>query len=150
MNKYNNDYLTSCFCLVTKLCLTLVTPWTIARQAPLSIGFPRQKYWSGLPFPPPGVSRRRDRTHVSCVSWFAGGFFYHWTTIFLVWNYNSLRHRNLNAMWQFLQRIYCNKKKKGGRGIHRLIFKDLRVVSAWCSILTLFRCTDDTIIKSVR
>ena len=40
--------------LVTKLCLTLVTPWTIAHQASLSIGFPRQKYWSGLPCPPPG------------------------------------------------------------------------------------------------
>ena len=31
-----------------------VTPWTIAQQAPLSVGFPRQEYWSGLPFPPPG------------------------------------------------------------------------------------------------
>ena len=30
------------------------TPWTIAHQAPLSIGFPRQEYWSGLPFPTPG------------------------------------------------------------------------------------------------
>ena len=27
------------------------TPWTIARQAPLPMGFPRQEYWSGLPFP---------------------------------------------------------------------------------------------------
>ena len=30
-----------------------VTPWTIARQAPLSMEFPRQEYWSGLPFPTP-------------------------------------------------------------------------------------------------
>ena len=30
------------------------TPWTEARQAPLSIGFSRQEYWSGLPFPSPG------------------------------------------------------------------------------------------------
>ena len=29
-------------------------PWTIAHQAPLSMGFSRQEYWSGLPFPPPG------------------------------------------------------------------------------------------------
>ena len=29
------------------------TPWTVAHQAPLSIGFPRQKYWSGLPLPLP-------------------------------------------------------------------------------------------------
>ena len=31
-----------------------VTLWTVARQAPLSIGFSRQEYWSGLPCPPPG------------------------------------------------------------------------------------------------
>ena len=42
--------------LVIKSCLTLVTltPWTVARQAPLSMGFPRQEFWSGLPFPSPG------------------------------------------------------------------------------------------------
>ena len=33
---------------------SFVTPWTAARQAPLSMGFPRQEYWSGLPCPPPG------------------------------------------------------------------------------------------------
>ena len=32
----------------------LMTPWTAARQAPLSMGFPRQEDWSGLPFLPPG------------------------------------------------------------------------------------------------
>ena len=32
----------------------LATPWTVARQAPLSVGFSRQEYWSGLPFPSPG------------------------------------------------------------------------------------------------
>ena len=31
-----------------------VAPWTLASQAPLSTGFSRQEYWSGLPFPPPG------------------------------------------------------------------------------------------------
>ena len=30
------------------------TPWTAAHQAPLSMGFSRQEYWSGLPCPPPG------------------------------------------------------------------------------------------------
>ena len=34
--------------------LTIATPWTVAHQAPLSMGFSRQKYWSGLPFPLPG------------------------------------------------------------------------------------------------
>ena len=30
------------------------TPWTVAYQAPLSMGFSRQEYWSGVPFPAPG------------------------------------------------------------------------------------------------
>ena len=39
-----------------QLCLhgLFVTPWTVARQTPLSMGFPRQGSWGGLPFPPPG------------------------------------------------------------------------------------------------
>ena len=37
------------------ICVPLfVIPWTVALQAPLSMGFPRQEYWSGLPFPPTG------------------------------------------------------------------------------------------------
>ena len=41
--------LTMCTCvLLTQFCPTL---WTVARQAPLSLGFSRQEYWSRLPFP---------------------------------------------------------------------------------------------------
>ena len=39
--------------LVAKSCLTVGTPWTVARQAPLSMGISRQECWSGLPFPSP-------------------------------------------------------------------------------------------------
>ena len=39
---------------VAKSCPTLVTPWTVALQAPLSVGFSREDYSSGLPFPSPG------------------------------------------------------------------------------------------------
>ena len=39
---------------VAQSCLTLHNPWTAAYQAPLSMGFSRQEYWSGLPFPSPG------------------------------------------------------------------------------------------------
>ena len=42
----------SCSYLVAKSCPTLCD--LIAHQAPLSLGFPRQEYWSGLPFPSPG------------------------------------------------------------------------------------------------
>ena len=41
-------------CLVLSGVQFFVTPWAVACQAPLSMGFPRQEYWSGLPFPPPG------------------------------------------------------------------------------------------------
>ena len=41
--------------LVAKSCLTLATQWTVARQAHLSMGFSRREYWSGLPFPSPGL-----------------------------------------------------------------------------------------------
>ena len=40
--------------LVAKLYPTVATPWALALQAPLSVGFSRQEYWSGLPFPSPG------------------------------------------------------------------------------------------------
>ena len=39
--------------LVAKSCVTLAIPWTVAFQALLSMGFSRQEYWSGLPFPSP-------------------------------------------------------------------------------------------------
>ena len=51
VNEGEGDCL-GCICvLVAQLYPILVTPWTIAWQAPLSLGFSRQEYWSGLPFP---------------------------------------------------------------------------------------------------
>ena len=51
-------WLQSCMCFELLSCSVLsdsfVTLWTVAYQAPLSTGFPRQEYWSGLPCPPPG------------------------------------------------------------------------------------------------
>ena len=44
-----------CVCMCPLSCIQFfVTPWSVAGQAPLSMGFPRQEYWSGLPFPTPG------------------------------------------------------------------------------------------------
>ena len=58
-----------------QLCATL---WTIVHQAPLSMGFSKQEYWSGVVMPSPrGSSPSRDRTWISCL---AGGFFTHWAT----------------------------------------------------------------------
>ena len=44
-----------CACVLSHLVMSnSVTPWTVAHQDPLSMGFLRQEYWSGLPFPTPG------------------------------------------------------------------------------------------------
>ena len=43
---------------VTQLCLTLATPWTAAHQAPPSMGFSRQEYWSGVPLPSPVLAQK--------------------------------------------------------------------------------------------
>ena len=52
------------------------TPGTIASQAPLSVGFSRQEYWSGLPFSPPGDLPNPGMEPVSPLSLtLAGGFF---------------------------------------------------------------------------
>ena len=54
MSKICLDTLCRCevytFIKLTKLCLTLVTAWTVASQAPLSTRYPREEYWSELPF----------------------------------------------------------------------------------------------------
>ena len=55
-----------------------VNPWTAARQACLSLGFPRQEYWSRLPFPPPGYppdTRIKPTSTVYCVSCIEDRFF---------------------------------------------------------------------------
>ena len=52
------------------------TPWTVALQAPLSIGFPRQEYWSGLSFPPPEDLLNPGIKSVSLVSPELAGVFF--------------------------------------------------------------------------
>ena len=56
----------------------LGTPWTVVHQVTLSMGFPKQEYWSGVPFPSPGESSwPRDQTHIFYIgTW----ILYHWTT----------------------------------------------------------------------
>ena len=52
------------------------TPWTVAHQGPLSMGFPRQEYWSGLLFPSPGDLPNPGMEPLSLVSpALAGEFF---------------------------------------------------------------------------
>ena len=63
----------SCFWLFVML-------WTVVCQAPLSMGFSRQEYWSGLPCPPPGESSwPRDWSHISYLPFVNRWILYHFT-----------------------------------------------------------------------
>ena len=76
-----------CVCVCVCVCCVLscfshvqlfVTLSTIARQAPLYMGFSRQEYWSGLPVPSSrGCSQLWDQTCVSCISYIGRWVLYH-------------------------------------------------------------------------
>ena len=78
-----------------------VSPWTGACQAPLFLGFSRQKYWSGLPFPPPRDPPTRVQTCISCIG---RQILYHWVT----WDapgdiYFSLTQKDFDYLLQLIE-----------------------------------------------
>ena len=83
-----------CVCVSRSAVSDSATLWTVACQAPLSMGFPRQEYWSRLLFPPPGDLYNPGIKPLSPASpALAGGFF---TT---------------SATWEFPKRCYVVVKK---------------------------------------
>ena len=65
-----------CVHVCVQSCLTLQPPWTVPRQAPLSLEFSRQEYWNKLPFPTPGDLPNPGIKTVSLMPpALAGGFF---------------------------------------------------------------------------
>ena len=78
-------------------CPTLCDPWTVACRAPLSMGFSRQKYWSGLLCSPSGeCSGPRDWTHVSCVSCIGRRVLYH------QYHLGSPVKENVKGIWEVI------------------------------------------------
>ena len=65
MNKLDDKCLA---CQVTSVMSDFVTPWTLAHKAPLSMGFSRQEYWSGLLHPSPGFLPEQGIEPVSLMS----------------------------------------------------------------------------------
>ena len=70
--KFTTNVIFNDVCMLTHSVVSssFMTPWTVAHQAPLSMDFPRQEYWSGLPFSTlgdlldPGIE---PMSHVSCI-----------------------------------------------------------------------------------
>ena len=81
------------------------TPWTVAHQAPPSMRFPRQKDWSGLPFPSPGGSSwGRGWTWVSCIGRWV---LYHWA----IRETQLKRKKNAIKIQQFLKATFKAVKR---------------------------------------
>ena len=98
-----------------------VTLWIIACQAPLSMGFSREKYWSGLPCPPPGDLPDPGTEPVSLMSpALAGGFFTTSTTwLFYLRHFiafpsqksiKPLKIHWLSIIWILLEHLNCYQK----------------------------------------
>ena len=74
--------------LLSHVCWLFATPWTVAYEAPLSMGFSRHEYWSGLPFPSPLDFRTKLK------KWRAGGGIDKWKKLFLLSYPHHVRMRN--------------------------------------------------------
>ena len=70
-------YMHMCVCAQFLSCVWLCNPMTTAHQALLSMGFPKQEYWSGLLLPSRGSFQPRDRNQFFC---FGRQILYHWAT----------------------------------------------------------------------
>ena len=108
-------YALSCFSRVR----LFVTPWTVARQAPLSTGFSRQEYWSGLPCPPPGDRPCPRIEPVSPASpALAGRFFTTSTT----WKAQNRRDRTMiPSVWRkfhIKEALICDPCARSGKGCY--------------------------------
>ena len=80
--------------------------WTIAHQAPRSIGFSRQKYWSGLPCPPPRNLHDPGIKPMSPMSLtLAGGFF----TTSATWKYPVVPMQHIQSHWKILLKLSENQ-----------------------------------------
>ena len=89
------------------------TPWTVAHQALLSMGFSRQEYWSGLPFPSPGDLLDTGMEPMSLMSpALAGGFF----TTCATWEKIEITQMSISGwmgkMWHVIYGILFNKKRE--------------------------------------
>ena len=110
-----------------------VTPWTVAHQAPLSMVFPRQEYWSGLPFSPPGDLPDPGIEPVSLMSpALAGGFF---TTGPLI--YSSLIYLVCEILaWSQSQNHAKRPPREGLLSPHILLFQNIPFCLLKAAILT--------------
>ena len=105
------------------------TPWTVAHQAPLSMGFSRQEYWSGLPFPPPGHLPSPVMESASLESpALAGGFF----TISATWEVHHPLHWALYFSKDFYGSLELSELVRVGKKASRIgLYKATWTICRW-------------------
>ena len=100
--------LCACMCMLSHFIHVqlFATPWTVACQAPISMEFSRQEYWSGLPCPPfsRGSSQPRDRTCISTTPALEAGFL----TISATWEGIYTCACMLSCVWLFVTPLNCS------------------------------------------
>ena len=123
-------------------CLPFVTLWTVARQAPLSLGFSKQEYWGGLPFPSPIYTTEigkhnkpelcwSERTPAGCLGQTVG-----------VLTKPSLRQSFLHSLWQakhpeFLRLPQKKSKWNCACGSQVFLSRSKYPASTWAALFAL-------------
>ena len=105
--------------LVTQSHRTLVTRWTVPCQAPLSVGFPREECWSGLPFPSPGDLHDPGIEPMSLMSW---------SITLIIWDENKTRPYCPVMGWMVSpQNLYVAALTSNIIALRYRVFKEIEV-----------------------
>ena len=113
---------------VVQSCMTLATPWTAAYQAPPSMGFSRQKYWSRVPLPSPHLLFRI--LYIYC--WFSGKNWQPWLFILAYFDdqhtlcYESKQKEQSPGMWLFAE-IWARQRMKEKGKDFRVALSDILI-----------------------
>ena len=129
--------------LVLSFIQLFATPWTVAHQAPLSLGFSRQEYWNGLPFPPPGnlPNPGIESTSLTYPALAGTFFFYHCTTWETHYLYNSLILFSFvkYSMMSFLKHLLTWLSNSVYECTLNLVFISLQSPLNWSASSALFK-----------
>ena len=119
VNSWSKDQIQVCLaldpilaCMLSRSIVSdsVILLWTVACQVPLSLGFPRQGYWSGLPFPPPRDLPNPGMKPVSCISCIGRRILYHcatwenfqvgvWNLKLIIWILLQISDSNINVLF---------------------------------------------------